>query len=85
MVRLLPVGILSSVNNVPSELFVSLLLKSHIRGEDNQILTLLLLLLLLLLSLSLSLSLLQIPTCQQWSELVEVPLLGQALIHPQEF
>ena len=35
--------------------------------------------------LSLLLLLLQLPTCQQWSELVEVPLLGQALIHPQEF
>ena len=29
--------------------------------------------------------LLKMPTCQQWSELVEVPLLGQALIHLQEF
>lgn len=35
--------------------------------------------------LSLLLLLLQLPTCQQWSELVEVPLLGQALIHLQEF
>ena len=52
--------------------------ESLIRGEDNQVLYLSLSLLLLLL-------LLKMPTCQQWSELVEVPLLGQALIHPQEF